>query len=36
MGSSLSYGPVLRVLFGKGAVLVWGPRKGPQFRELPT
>ena len=34
MGSSLNLGPV-QGLFYKGAVLYWGPKKGPEFRELP-
>ena len=31
MGSSLNWGP-----FYKGAVLYWGPKREPSFRELPT
>ena len=33
IGSSLTKGP-FRILFRKGAVLYWGPKKGSQFREL--
>ena len=34
MGSSLNQAPFKGPLY-KGAVLSWGPNKGPQFRELP-
>ena len=36
MGSSLKYrGPFFEVLCSKGAVLDWGPKRGPKLRELP-
>ena len=34
MGSSLEQGPFWGPFY-KGAVLYWGPTKGPYFRELP-
>ena len=34
MGSSLNEGPFWCSVY-KGAVLYWGPKRGPEFRELP-